>query len=89
MQQYREGYKAYQSELELEGESWLQTTPLPSLFCTLSYIVELLLQDSLPEPVESKLRLLWARLSFLHNKSLKNPVKRLSEIILSGYRRVL
>lgn len=39
--------------------------------------------------MECKLRLVWARLSFLHNKCLKNPVKKLCETILCNYSRVL
>ena len=42
-QQQREGYRLYQNELELEGECWLQTTPFPALFLTISYLLRHLL----------------------------------------------
>jgi len=32
---------------------------------------------------------MWARLAFLHNKILKNPVKKLFSIVVKNYKRVI
>lgn len=36
-QQFKGFFKLYERELEVDGESWLQSTPFPSLFCVLEF----------------------------------------------------
>jgi hypothetical protein len=38
---------------------------------------------------ERRFKLLWARVSFLHNKHLKSPVKKLCNIVLRNYKEVI
>ena len=56
----------------------------------IQFLLELIVTQIQPPPAFAcKFRLLWARLSYLHNKHLKSPVKKLSSIVLGNYREVL
>lgn len=47
------------------------------------------MEGDLAQDLECRLRLLLGRVCFLHNKCLKHPVKRLSQVIMGSYGRVL
>jgi hypothetical protein len=63
--------------------------PFPSLFLTINHLLRELINAELPIDAEMELRRLLARLAFLHNRSLKNPVKSLCETVLGNYRAIL